>query len=72
MKIRKKEILQKIESGAVLVKKFDRMYGTYFYLNDVDGKSLYNLHSTDCKLITASNQLTKKLIDTNTLEYSNQ
>ena len=37
MKLRKQEIISKIEKGARLIKKFDRMYGTYFFINDVDG-----------------------------------
>jgi hypothetical protein len=70
MKLRKQEIVSKIENGAALVKKFDRMYGTYFFLNDIDGNTLYNLHLGDCKSIYAKSQFVKTTIDSNTFELS--
>ena len=70
MKFRKQEIISKIEKGATLIKKFDRMYGTYFYINDIDGNTLYNLHLGDCKSIINKTQLVKTVLDSNTSEFS--
>jgi hypothetical protein len=69
MKLRKSEIMSKIQSGASLVKKFDRMYGTYFFLNDIDGHTIYNVHLGDCKSIANSN-LVKTMLDSNTFEFT--
>jgi hypothetical protein len=70
MKLRKQEIISKIEEGARLIKKFDRMYGTYFFINDIDGNTLYNLHLGDCKSIINKTQLVKTMLDPNTFEFS--
>lgn len=68
-KLRKSEILEKISNGSTLVRKFDRMYGTYFYLINIDSTCIYNVNKNDCKTITNMNQLIKKMIDPNTFEF---
>ena len=70
MKYIKQEIISKIEKGSRLIKKFDRMYVTYFFINDVDGCTLYNLHLGDCKSIVTKSQFVKTMIDPNTFEFS--
>jgi hypothetical protein len=70
MKLRKQEIISKIENGATLIKKFDKMYGTYFIINDVDGRKLYNLHLGDCKSIVTKSQFVKTMLDSNTFQFS--
>jgi hypothetical protein len=70
MKLTKIETIEKIESGAVLVKKFERMYGTYFFMNCPDGTTIWNLNESHCKSIIASGAFKKTMVDSNMFEFS--
>lgn len=69
-KIRKNEILELVYSGSTLVKKFDRMYGTYFYIINSDATTIYNVHLGDCKTISNMVILKKTMVDPNLFEYT--
>lgn len=67
MKISKDVILEKMKNGAVLIQKFDRMYGTYYFLNDIDGNVIYNIN---LKSISSIKNISNKIwIDKNIIEY---
>jgi len=68
-KIRKNEMIEMLQNGAVLTKKFDRMYGTYFYFEYQD-KTIWNVHQLDCKSVIVSKIISKKMIDVNTFQYT--
>ena len=70
MKLTKIETIEKIESGAVLVKKYDRMYGTYFFMNCPDGNAIWNLNATHCKSIISSGVFKKTMVDSHMFEFS--
>lgn len=68
MKITKEKIIEKIKDGATLVQKFDRMYGTYYFIIEVDGTCTYNLNLRS--IPSLKKVLRKKLIDKNLIEYT--
>jgi hypothetical protein len=70
MALTKMETIEKIESGAVLVKKFDRMYGTYFFMNCPDGVTIWNLNKTHCKSIFSSGVFKVTMVESNMFELS--
>jgi hypothetical protein len=70
MKLTKSETIEKIQSGAVLVRKYDRMYGTYYFMNCPDGNTIWNLNMLHCKSIIASGSFKKTIIDGSFTEYS--
>lgn len=67
-KLRKKEILDLLKDNATLIRKFDRMYGVYFFIICSDNNCIYNLHKSDCASITK--MLQKNIVDANTFEYT--
>lgn len=70
-KIRKNEILHLVNSGSTLVRKFDRMYGVYYFIILSDATIIYNVHLGDCKNITNTGLLKKTMVDPNHFEYTN-
>lgn len=67
MKLSKNNIIELMQNGFVLVQTFDRMYGKYYYLFK-DGKFIWNLDKRCISTIIKESD--KKLINTNTFEYS--
>lgn len=67
MKLSKIEIIEKLNTGAILVEKFEPMYGKYYFLNDIDGNCIWNLNK---KSIPSIIKMCNKLwIDEDTIEY---
>lgn len=67
MKLTKIEMIEKLNAGAILVQKFDRLYGKYYYLNDIDGNCIWNLNK---KTISSVIKICNKLwIDEFTIEF---
>ena len=68
MKLTKTEMLEKLNAGATLVQKFDRMYGKYFWMNDVDGNCIWNLNKQH--IASVIKICKKQMIDCNTFEFT--
>lgn len=68
MKITKDTIIERLRGGATLVQKFERMYGTYYFLIEIDGTCTYNLNLKSIPSI--KKMLHKKLVDPNLIEYT--
>lgn len=71
-KIRKNEILDMIANGSTLVEKFDRMYGTYFFIITLNATTIYNVHLGDCKSISKMGILKKTMVERNLFEYASK